>query len=79
MQKSLLFQIMKKNFIQSNLIIKNGFQLFKIFIQMIEQFLHILLLKANVIFFWYINNKFFNIWRIYSSKNNWIINEINLN
>ena len=51
MQKSLLFQIVKKNFVQNNLIIGNGFQSFKTFIQIIEQFFHTSLLKANVIFF----------------------------
>ena len=61
MQKSLLLQIIKKNLVQSNLIIGNGFQSFKAFVQIVKQFFHILLLKANVIFFWYINNKFPNI------------------
>ena len=51
MQKSLLFQIIKKNFIQSNLVIKNEFQSFKTFIQIIKQFFHTSLLKTNVIFF----------------------------
>ena len=41
----------KKNLIQSNLIIKNRFQSFKAFVQMIKQFFCTLLLKTNVIFF----------------------------
>ena len=51
MQKLLLLQIIKKNFIQNNLIIGNEFQSFKVFIQIIKQSLHTSLLKANVIFF----------------------------
>ena len=37
----------KKKVVQNNLIIRNKFQLFKIFAQMVEQFLHILLLKIK--------------------------------
>ena len=78
MQNLLLFWIVKKNFVWSSLVIKNKFQLFKTFVQIVGQFFCTLLLKINVIFFWYINSKFFDTWRIHSSENDWITNEINL-
>ena len=29
-------------------------------------------------FFWYINNEFFDTWKIHLNENDWITNEINL-